>query len=91
MYLGSEASDGHLYEYDNRGRTVKEQRPKGTRIDGVTYDTVYAYDAADRVKTMTYPGGEAVTTVYNGQGLPETLTGSQPWTAASGFFVQTIG
>jgi len=28
------------------------------------------------VKTMTYPGGEAVTTVYNSQGLPETLTGS---------------
>ncbi|RPI57447.1 MAG: RHS repeat protein, partial [Chloroflexi bacterium] len=63
-----------LYEYDNRGRTVKEQ----VKIDNVTYTTLYDYDAADRVKTMTYPGSpaEPVTTVYNLQGLPETLTGS---------------
>ncbi|NLE99711.1 MAG: DUF11 domain-containing protein, partial [Anaerolineales bacterium] len=73
MYTGSETSNGHLYEYDNRGRTVKEQ----VKIDSVTYDTLYTYDAADRVKTMTYPGSpaETVTTVYNPQGLPQTLSG----------------
>jgi len=38
-----------------------------------------AYDAADRVKTMTYPGGEVVTTVYNAQGLPETLAGTNTY------------
>ncbi len=81
MYMGSEASNGHLYEYDNRGRTVKEE----VKIDSVTYTTLYAYDAADRVKAMTYPGGEAVTTVYNSQGLPETLTGSQAYVTEAGY------
>ncbi len=73
------------YEYGNRGRTVKEERPKGTRIDSVTYTTLHAFDAADRVKAMTYPGGEAVTTVYNSQELPETLTGSQVYVTEAGY------
>ncbi|HSJ52859.1 MAG TPA: hypothetical protein VLC52_03860 [Anaerolineae bacterium] len=72
-----------LYEYDNRGRTVKEE----SKIDGTTYTTLYAYDAADRVKAMTYPGSpaEPVTTVYNGQGLPETLTGSQAYVTEAAY------
>ncbi len=69
MYVGSESANGHLYEYDNRGRVVKEQ----VKVDGVTYNTSYTYDAMDRVKTMTYPDGEVVTTAYNAQGLPQTL------------------
>ena len=40
---------------------------------------------ADWMKTMTYPGGEAVTTVYNDQGLPETLTGSQLYVTEAGY------
>ena len=71
-YVGSESANGHLYEYDARGRVVKEQ----VKIDSVTYDTGYTYDAADRVRTMTYPDGEVVNTTYNTAGLPATLTGA---------------
>ena len=58
MYVGSEAVNGHLYEYGNRGQTVKDE----VKIDNVTYTTLYAYDAADRITTIRYPDGEVLTT-----------------------------
>ena len=51
---------------------------------GGTFVTGWAYDAADRVATMTYPGGnggqvgETVTTTYNAQGLVEQVYRSNP-------------
>jgi len=46
-------------------------------VDGVSYATQYAYDAADRVSCITYPDGEQVATAYGRQGQPISLTSSQ--------------
>jgi RHS repeat-associated protein len=35
-----------------------------------------SYDLLDRPTSLTYPGGEMVTTTYDERGLPESLTGS---------------
>ncbi|MCL4507816.1 MAG: hypothetical protein M1434_00885 [Chloroflexi bacterium] len=44
-------------------------------IDGVwgAFTTLYAYDVADRVVTLTHPSGEVVTTTYNTIGQVERL------------------
>jgi RHS repeat-associated protein len=41
------------------------------------------YDAADRLRTLTYPGGEVVTTTYNSQGLAASLVGTNVYVQAS--------
>jgi len=62
------------WTYDVRGRVVSDLRT----IAGSNYLTAYTYDAADRVRTLTYPeSGEVVTTTYTAQGLPYSLTGPQ--------------
>ena len=69
----SDASGSTAWTYDDRGRVTQESK---TISGSGTFNTYYSYDAADRVKTTTYPGGEVVTTAYNAQGLPKTLTSS---------------
>ncbi|MSP12105.1 MAG: RHS repeat protein [Chloroflexi bacterium] len=58
--------------YDGRGRVLTET----VRLNNQPYTTSYGYDSLDRVAKMTYPDGEVVTTTYNLQGLPATLTGN---------------
>jgi len=70
LYVGTEASNGHLYEYDDRGRVITDT----ASIDSIAYGMLYTYDAMDRVVTMTYPDGEVITTTYNAQGLPNGMT-----------------
>jgi len=71
-----------VYSYDDRGRVSAET----VWIDGNSYDTAYTYDAADRMVTMTYPGGsEVVTTTWNMQGLPETMSGSSTYVAEANY------
>jgi YD repeat-containing protein len=48
-----------------------------------SYTTSFTYDAMDRVRTMTYPDGEVVTTNYNAQGLPDTLNGANSYVSAT--------
>ena len=67
-----DASGSTEWDYDLRGRVVTETKT----IDGIgSYTTNYGYDALDRVVEMTYPSGEVVTSSYNPQGLPESLSG----------------
>jgi RHS repeat-associated protein len=69
-YVGTVVTtNAHEYKYDGRGRTVWER----VTLNGVNYETSYTYDALDRVTTMTYPGGEAVTYAYSARGLPQSL------------------
>jgi RHS repeat-associated protein/uncharacterized repeat protein (TIGR01451 family) len=83
VYVGSLTSNGHLYEYDNRGRSVKDT----AWIDGSSYITQYQYDAMSRPVSMTYPnpGGETVTTSYNPQGLPATMSGSSSYVSNASY------
>jgi len=60
------------YKYDARGRLIEEKRT----ADSVDYTTSFAYDAADRLTSLTYPTGETLTNSYNGRGLPYSLSGS---------------
>ena len=68
------------WSYDARGRMIGETQtitPTGFTTP-LVYQTDWTYDAADRVRTTTYPdtgsGREIVTTAYNSQGLPVSLS-----------------
>jgi YD repeat-containing protein len=67
------------WSYDGRGRLLSESRQFSGSYAGLanptgsTYDLSYTYDAADRVRTMTYPDGETITTNFDERGLPENL------------------
>jgi RHS repeat-associated protein/uncharacterized repeat protein (TIGR01451 family) len=56
--------------YDALGRVTRESKTVG----GTTYTTEYTYRADDQVGTMTYPDGEVVTTGYDNQRLPVSLS-----------------
>jgi YD repeat-containing protein len=86
-YVGNETTNGRLYEYDDRGRVVTDT----VKIDGDVYNTLYSYDAMDRVVTTIYPGGEVVTTTYNAQGLPETLTNADEYEYVEGADYNALG
>jgi YD repeat-containing protein len=55
-----------------RGRVISETQT----IAATAYTTLSSYDAADRLRTLTYPTGEVVTTTYNSQGLAASLVGT---------------
>jgi RHS repeat-associated protein len=64
----SDGSGSTSWVYDARGRVTQENKViNGT--GGGTFVTQWGYDSADRVTQLVYPGGEAVNSVYNDQGL----------------------
>jgi RHS repeat-associated protein len=69
------------YIYDNRGRINSETRNQGSN----NYTTQYAYNDADQVTTLTYPGSgaEIVTTGYNIRGLPQSVVGSSSYVSGT--------
>ncbi|MDE3091022.1 MAG: RHS repeat protein, partial [Chloroflexota bacterium] len=68
--------------YDLQGRTTSQTDV----IDAASFTSYWTYDAMDRVRTMTYPvDDETVTTTYNTQGLPATLSGSNNYVTASNY------
>jgi len=59
--------------YDFRGRLLKTSRH--VAVENRTYTTLYAYDAADRVTTMTYPlSTMGITYGYDNAGHIATVT-----------------
>ncbi len=70
------------WRYDGRGRPISETQT----IANAAYTTLSSYDAADRLKTLTYPSGgvaEVVTTTYNSQGLAASLVGANVYVPAT--------
>ena len=74
------------WEYSQSGRTITETTViSGT--GGGTLRTVSAYDPAQRLAWMTYPGGssgeigELVTTAYDSGGRPYSLSGASTYVA----------
>ena len=59
------------FSYDYRGRVTTTSRT----IAGTGYSLSTGYDLLDRPTTLTYPGGEVVTTTYDKQ-VADTLTTS---------------
>ncbi len=72
--------DTTTWQYNGRGGVLQETRA----IAGAgSFTTVYTYDQVDRVRTLTYPSGEVITTTYNARGLPDTLTGAETYVAGA--------
>ena len=78
-----DVSGSTAWEYDLRGRVVKEAK---TVKDGTTtintYTTAWSYNSADQAVSMTYPTGEVVTYGYLAQGQVKSLvstTYNQPY------------
>jgi YD repeat-containing protein len=69
------------------GRVLKESKT----ITGApaTYTTEYTYNTLGQVLTMKYPAGgqtvETVTTTYNAQNLPQSLSGTNPYITSAGY------
>jgi RHS repeat-associated protein len=83
----TDATGSTAYKYDTRGRLIEEKRT----INSVNYTTQFAYDAADRMTTVTYPGGETATQGYNGRGLPYSLSSSVSSTIVSSAIYNQLG
>ncbi len=71
------------WTYDERGRVTKVTRDFLAPYNGLDnsqdgdgyYTLAYTYDSADRVRTLTYPDGEQVSTnQFSAGGLPKQLT-----------------
>ncbi|RIK36564.1 MAG: hypothetical protein DCC58_19105, partial [Chloroflexi bacterium] len=74
------------YSYDAQGRVTSEARTfTGTYAqlahdrDNGAYLTRSTYNAADWVRTLTYPDGERVESQYTRRGLPITLAGESSY------------
>lgn len=68
------ATDAHGSEqfwYDTRGRVETQRRT----IEGISADTDFTYDSADRLKSVTYPDGDIRDYGYNAAGQLISLVG----------------
>jgi RHS repeat-associated protein len=59
------------YEYDTRGNLISETRDFGTHA----YQTTYAYDAADRLVQIGYPGGLVIDRITDASGRVAAIFG----------------
>jgi YD repeat-containing protein len=72
----SDLSGSTSWSYDVRGRTTQESK---TITGSGTYVTQWAYNTADRMTSMTYPGGEQVNFVYFHQGALNSVVGTSTY------------
>jgi len=66
----SDESGSTDFVYDLRGNLLSEIRT----IDSVPYSTAYTYDIADRVVTITYPGGTLITYIRDSLGRIDSVS-----------------
>jgi RHS repeat-associated protein len=67
----TDTSGSTAWVYDVRGRLTQETK---TVSGSGAFVTQWGYDAADRVQSQTYPGGEVVNYGYSTRGLPTAVT-----------------
>jgi YD repeat-containing protein len=78
LALVEDASGGEAYYYGNQGEVVKTVRSvMVSTADVRTYVYGATYDNWNRVRTMTYPDGEVVTSHYNAAGQIVSLSGNK--------------
>ncbi len=75
--------------YDMKGRIV--QRTRKILANGKTYVVKYAYDAADRLTTLTYPDGYIVKYAYDQASNVTSVTDGGGHTVASNFAYTASG
>ncbi|MBV6396390.1 MAG: hypothetical protein HFACDABA_01988 [Anaerolineales bacterium] len=71
----TDASGSASWNYDSRGRLVKEAKT----ISGQSFVTEWGYNSADLPTWMKYPDGEVVTFGYNNSMLPVSVTGASAY------------
>lgn len=75
-----DASGTRTFEYDARGRLVRDARAIPTAGGTLSLATAYQYDNADRLTAITYPSGRVVTYARNSaghfSGVTTTLSGA---------------
>ncbi|HPH98579.1 MAG TPA: RHS repeat-associated core domain-containing protein [Anaerolineaceae bacterium] len=64
------------WNYDTRGRMVFEMLDLGGVGSG-SYAVAYGYNGANLPTSITYPGGEMVTTTYNNRMLPVAMSSNR--------------
>ncbi|MBF0644491.1 RHS repeat-associated core domain-containing protein [Desulfuromonas acetoxidans] len=64
-----DAGGSHSYAYDSLGRLVSHTYT----LQNTAYATGYSYDATGNLVTLSYPGGFAVTTSYDGNHRPLSI------------------
>ena len=62
---------GERFGYDGRGNTLVTSR----RIEDITYETRFTYDAADRQTKVVHPDGRAIDTSLDGAGRAISIAG----------------
>lgn len=67
--------------YDNLGREIKSVKI----INGQTYSVQRAYDALDRLKSLTYPDGEVVAYTYTPSGGIKSAAGNQTYVSNASY------
>lgn len=65
----TDGSGTTAWDYDPRGRLIKEDKT----ISGQAFTTLYTYDSADQLISMTYPNGETVIITNLPQGGNKTI------------------
>jgi len=73
--------------YDERGNVLSESRVR----NGVTLNTSYAYDAASRIASITYPSGWMVAYVRDAMGRTTSVTAKPPGPANTMTVLSQIG
>jgi YD repeat-containing protein len=63
------------YAYDVKGRLQSQTKT----IEGQAYTTAFVYDAASRMREITYPDGEKVRYGYNDAGQLVSVSGNQTY------------
>ncbi len=77
-YLGGSAT----YQYDERGRLAQETR-SFEGVEAGPFVVAYAYDAMDRIESITYPDGEVVQQGYDDGGNPLSLIGGEDYVTSA--------
>ncbi len=79
----TDGSGSTTWTYDRRGRVTQESK---TITGAGTFNTSLTYDAADRVRTLTYPDGEVVTNGYSDpRGVLNTVSGWSSYVNSSSY------
>ncbi len=70
----NDSSGSAAWQYDLLGRVAQETKTINHTPTAKTYSTEYGYNDLNQIVRMKYPDGEEITTAFNRQNLPATLT-----------------
>jgi RHS repeat-associated protein len=82
--MSDASGNSATWRYDMLGRLLTEDKT----IPGAPanpYNTTYTYNTLGQALTMKYPDNETVSTTYNAQNLPQSLSGTNPYITSASY------